>query len=1197
MAFFFDVKQLGISQGSIGSSGDTTNAARVRTTGRYAVDSMISKRVIVSAVATTGKALQYDICGYTNSSTNTFAFDYYWYNVNTLESADSFTIRNDPTAYYIRCILKYADGSDITPEEIESWTIEIHDLWNAENGEYPQNYMIAEGYTLDSWVEPYPVMAWRAANGESPHLAPTILKETALAFSLPYPYGYWRIDDSNNGYPYTDLLHGVPRVVPPDPEPPTPPEPEYEEAITMQYDIYCDGQLMHSTVTPEKEWKVIDPVLDLQDSAAGSLEFTLPPFNCMYGKCQMMMSTISVRRNGVEIWEGRPVSFKEDMWLNHPITCEGELAYLNDIYQPQNQLNNVTLQQIVQYVFDTYNARASANRQFAVSYVEPDTKYESDLLNITIPFQTTLETVNNICKTYGLHVYMDNVWTDGVKTRQVKFVNDSGLGENVTQTIEFGRNLVDYAKSYNFSSLVTYVLPLGAKSSKAGATVKDNDETIDVKAAGFEQGTITSSGDSEEGDTNHTKRVRSKVYLTMPTGADSIKVTAESSAAVKVAIVVYKSDKTTQVLNSNWQNSGNTFDISELIGAAYYRVVIRYDNEATIEPSDITSCSVDISKTRKGTPVGTNYGKGYVIWPSNKKDSEGNTHNAGDIVSLSGITDYGSTDEERNKHYVYEYTITEENATVFVTTKMNNGAGMAVVHNGGNHYYIKKAGSSSVMTAWADFKFSGWYTGFTGTTKMYIAGYGTPPTVVNSKVVDKGLEEYVTVEGISTNPDQSLDNVVGLYVRDTDASHYTNGVLPTDIYGRIEKKIEWSDVTDGATLYNNAIQYLRSDQFDGLQIELTALDMSMLGFNATQLRCGELVMCKCDPYGLYKAMPVTAIKIPLNKPEDCKYTVGSKNKQNLTSVNNATNSELLSMIAEKPSLSAVMSAAKSSAAEYIMDTNNGYVTMRYSESGHPEAIIISDTEDYRESPTGYWLFGKHGLGFILPNGGSEEEQAITNCAMTSDGKIVADMILAGTLLADLIKAGTLSLGYWLDEDGHTHASGDLKVFDSHGFEIAHINATGIMQQEYVPNWETSGKYTRIDIHDGRIDFTRVHSSAATVFIKGDGIIEDMENWATMEIYAGDIDNEGEIHYNGTSVLGLAVGAIAVTDSEGLYGTGKTNVINIRNNRYSFTKGILTGVYNDGESLPTTTFDTADGKRVTVTDGLITAVENIPSNNE
>lgn len=1051
---------------------------------------------------------------------------------------------------------------------------------------------------------------WHAAEGEYPinDLTAPVLQSD---FRRPFPVNRWRIDENNNGYPYTDLHLGI-IYVPPTP----PPGPDAEEVTIVQYDIYCDNQLMHSTVVPTKERKVIDPVLDLQDSAAGSLEFSLPKFNCMYGKCQMMMSTISVRRNGVEIWEGRPVSFKEDMWLNHAITCEGELAYLNDIYQPQNKYENVTLQQLIYAIIgvtdgqiDTtkgYNARAAANRRFNVSYIEPDTKYESDLLTVTVPFQTTLETINNICKTYGLHVYMDNVWNNGVKERRLKFVNDNGLGQNVTQTIEFGRNLVDYAKSYNFSSLVTYVLPLGAKSTKAGATVKDSDETVNVKEAGLEQGTITSQGDSTDQSSKHARRVRSTVYFNRPTGSDSITIkatpTSTTHGTLSYSLVFYDSNKQ-WLSDTSWIVSEQPTSAIGSTAAAYYRVVLAYtdDSDSTpinIAPSDVATCVGTISKTRKGTPYGTgDHGRRFVIWPKDGYDSRNIAykqehhannpayfHSGGDIVYLTEeIDDFTSDETEKNRFFVNEYVITEENATVFITTQMKNGAGMVVVHANGQHYYIKKSGTNG-MTAWSDLKFNGWYSGYSGTVKMYVAGYDDTATsgvthkqtIVNSKVVDQGLEEYVTVEGITGN-----SNIDGLYVHDTDNSFYDNHVLPTDIYGRIEKKIDWSDAKDAWTLYNNAIQYLRSDQFDGLEIQLTALDMSMLGFKATQLRCGEMVMCKCAPYGLCKVMPVTAIKIPLNKPEDIKYTVGSKNKQNLTSVNTSTNSELLSLIAEKPSMSAVMTAAKSSAAEYLMDTQNGYVTMRYGENGKPEAIIISDTEDYRSSPTGYWLFGKNGLGFIIPGGGSEESQSITNCAMTSDGKIVADRILAGFLLADIIHGGTLTLGGYSDINGHQ------EVLDANGKLVVKINKDGILQQQ--PPVESPNKYSKIELHDGKLEFTRVNSQAVPIFIKGDGIIEDHEDEATIEIYAGSAGSP-----NSSSILGLAVGNIAVYTSGGAYvACPSSTTIRARNNEYNFNKGLLTSV-TEGTALPSAHFKVGDTTYY-FDDGLLVRTETDSNN--
>ena len=50
------------------------------------------------------------------------------------------------------------------------------------------------------------------------------------------------------------------------------------------YEIWAGDLLIHSDVTPLETVKAINPVLTLEDSAAGSLEFSLPPINKGYSQ-------------------------------------------------------------------------------------------------------------------------------------------------------------------------------------------------------------------------------------------------------------------------------------------------------------------------------------------------------------------------------------------------------------------------------------------------------------------------------------------------------------------------------------------------------------------------------------------------------------------------------------------------------------------------------------------------------------------------------------------------------------------------------------------------------------------------------------------------------------------------------------------------------------------------------------------------
>lgn len=929
-------------------------------------------------------------------------------------------------------------------------------VYYTNSSQYDAQIMLNEGSEAEPYEAPtqsFTYAPWTGVEGEYPSNG----VEPAPPFSHPYPAAMWRIDGAhNNGYPWHELLRNIPY------DPPPPPEPEAEEPIIVQYDIYCDDKLMHSSIVGEEAYKVIEPVLDLQDSAAGSLEFSLPPFNVMYGNMLMMKSTLKVYKNGEEIFECRPVSYKEDMWLNHNVTCEGELAYLNDIFQVQAKYENVTLEQFLYAIIGVnngniditkgYNQRASENRRFNVGIVPtPDVPEAADLLTIVVPFESTLSTINSVCSKYKLHVAVNKRLNEnsGNIERYLDFYSENGgLGENSTQSIIFGENLVDYAKSYNFAATVTTVLPLGAKSNSAG------------------------------------------------------KVVADETAAL--------------------------------------------------------------------TPVSTQSNR--VIWPSNSKDSSGTMHYAGDIVDISNITNY--QDADKTKYKVYSYSITEENDTVFISAQQKMGAGMVVVYNGQNKYYLKNSKKSDTLTVWTESKNSTWYTSYDTSvpTTLCVGTYDAPPVVYKSKTVDSGLEDYVTVEAVNNGE---------LWV----TNETTMG-----IYGRIEKKIEFSSDKDAWTLYNDAVKYLASDQFDGLQIDITAVDMAVLGVkNVRRLRVGEMVRCIAECYGLDSMMPITGMKIPLDKPEDTKYTVGYKLKQNLTSVNNSTNSELLAMIAEKPTTSAVLSAAKTEAAQFLNDTKNGYVSYRYSENGETEAIIVSETKDYKTSPSGYWIFGKNGIGHVTSYAQEESQYTTANVAMTKDGKIVADYITAGTMLADRIHGGTLTLGYWIQPSGDP-LSGKILMVDQYNNPMLRIarppDGDGV---EIFPGSDANGDAIGpwMCIKDGTTYFGHAEN----------GVVTDGMSWSQRpQVFGGStLSGDGgyfrslSLYTPGHLVLQLGKG-LAWYDGSAYhdysYGLAQPQV---GNKRLNFYNGILVSVDDMGGGNTYSGTFTVDGKDIEVSGGLIMSV--------
>lgn len=80
---------------------------------------------------------------------------------------------------------------------------------------------------------------------------------------------------------------------------------------------------------------VISPKLDLAINTAGSLSFTMPLTHSCYDLLKPLESEIIVYRDDVEIWRGRVISIDTDVFRQKTVTCEGELAYLNDTLQQE----------------------------------------------------------------------------------------------------------------------------------------------------------------------------------------------------------------------------------------------------------------------------------------------------------------------------------------------------------------------------------------------------------------------------------------------------------------------------------------------------------------------------------------------------------------------------------------------------------------------------------------------------------------------------------------------------------------------------------------------------------------------------------------------------------------------------------------------------------------------------------------------
>lgn len=251
------------------------------------------------------------------------------------------------------------------------------------------------------------------------------------------------------------------------------------------YSIYADNLLIFSDITPAEEVKVVDPKLSLADSAAGSLTMTLPPSNAGYSYIQRLTTDIIVQCDGEEIWRGRVLNDEYDFWKRRKLTCEGELAFLNDTIQPPHKYESqtTTIRNFLESLISIHNSKVSVDKQFMVGSVtvnDGDQLEDDDSIYRFTNYETTLECINDkLVSKLGGHIRVRHY--EGI--RYIDYISDENIGAN-SQIIRFGENLTDFVKKFDMSELCTVIVPRGERLEEeeiegleAYLTVKDCEQT------------------------------------------------------------------------------------------------------------------------------------------------------------------------------------------------------------------------------------------------------------------------------------------------------------------------------------------------------------------------------------------------------------------------------------------------------------------------------------------------------------------------------------------------------------------------------------------------------------------------------------------------------------------------------------------------------------------------------------------------
>lgn len=193
-------------------------------------------------------------------------------------------------------------------------------------------------------------------------------------------------------------------------------------------------------------------------------------FNSIYN-LRTLVEILNTQTNKI-IFKGRVLlstpSMDKDGLLKKTVICESEMGYLMDSIQPYGEYHNITVKGFLELLINNHNSQVAADKRFVVGNVNVEDSNNS--LYRFLNYEKTFEAIKDklIDRLGGelLVRYENNVrYLDYVKT----------IGKTSTTEVRLSKNLVTVEQERDPSSIVTRLIPLGAK-------LDDSEERVTISS-------------------------------------------------------------------------------------------------------------------------------------------------------------------------------------------------------------------------------------------------------------------------------------------------------------------------------------------------------------------------------------------------------------------------------------------------------------------------------------------------------------------------------------------------------------------------------------------------------------------------------------------------------------------------------------------------------------------------------------------
>lgn len=244
----------------------------------------------------------------------------------------------------------------------------------------------------------------------------------------------------------------------------------------MIYRIYIDDTLVHRSDIPDENYQLVGITLDVEMGKSPSLKFTIPPSHPKKSLLKNFLSRFTVKEDELVLAEGRLFDSRQDIYNQVEWQAEGSLSYLTDSYIPATKVEETIKTLFTRYV-NEHNRRVEDYKKFTVGQITIDNADTEKVKVDNDGYRYTSDAIqNDLIDSYG--GYLRTRYENGV--RYLDYLKD--YGHKTTQTIEYKKNLIDFALEVNPEDVFTYLIPTGDSNLKIN-DVNNGKDYIEVEGA------------------------------------------------------------------------------------------------------------------------------------------------------------------------------------------------------------------------------------------------------------------------------------------------------------------------------------------------------------------------------------------------------------------------------------------------------------------------------------------------------------------------------------------------------------------------------------------------------------------------------------------------------------------------------------------------------------------------------------------